>query len=130
MTLGIVSIFKSTFPRKKPNRAFKQQNARSNWFIALSLLNYVPLFPSHLTFVYVRLPCFTCLCALRALLTRLTYAPCASFSRALHALFVQVKIFSDQFLVHQNLTIFQELLKALLTVLLLSELKKNSCETF
>ena len=63
-----------------------------------SLLNYVPQAPSCLTclcaFVPYALLCPTCLRALCALLTHLTCAPCPpSFSCALHALFVRLKIF-------------------------------------
>ena len=53
--------------------------------------------------------CFTypsalcALLALRALLTHFMYAPCASFSQALRALFVHVRV---------KRTIFQELLKS------------------
>ena len=81
--------------------------------ILSSLLNYVPqassrltclrAFASYLSYVpsclcalSAPLPyvpsCLMCLHALGALLTRFTYAHCASFSRALLALFVHVKI--------------------------------------
>ena len=50
--------------------------------------------PSCLTCLYFFAPYApSCLPALRGLLTHLIYAPCASFSSVLHALFVRFKIF-------------------------------------
>ena len=58
---------------------------------------YMPFAPSWLTclraFVSYQPLCFTCLHTFRALPTCLIYVPFAPFSRALHALFVRVKIF-------------------------------------
>ena len=65
--------------------------------IQTSLLNYVPHVPSCLTCLrplrafVSHVP--SCLTHHRALLTHFIYAPCVSFSLALHALFVRLKIF-------------------------------------
>ena len=55
------------------------------------MLNYAPQAPSCLTCLSAFMP--SCLCALRALLTGLIYAPCTLFSRTLQGLFVCHNIF-------------------------------------
>ena len=89
----------------------------------------MPSAPSRLTclrafapYVFYVPSCLTHLRALRALFTRLTYAPCVYFSRASRALFVHVKtvlgwIFSPAKTSKNSKELFQELLKELLTVL-------------